>query len=112
MPPGMALIVTTRGSNYRCLEQIFMVPKGFEPSKFDCILSIFRYIISMYANIFATRYCNQLICMVSKVDNVYVVNLNSVAKSSLKCGYVLFTSRKAIIGPSYEMQLKHPRISV
>ena len=37
MPPGMALIVTLRGSNYRCLEQIFMVPKGFEPSKFDCI---------------------------------------------------------------------------
>ena len=30
MPPGMALIVTFRGSNYRCLEQIFMVPKGFE----------------------------------------------------------------------------------
>ena len=38
VPPGLALIVTFRGSNYRCLEQIFMVPKGFEPSKFDCIL--------------------------------------------------------------------------
>ena len=37
MSPGMALIVTLRGSNYRCLEQIFMVPKGFEPSKFDYI---------------------------------------------------------------------------
>ena len=36
MPPGMALIVTLRGSNYRCLEQIFMVPNGFEPSKIDC----------------------------------------------------------------------------
>ena len=36
MLPGVALIVTFRGSNYRCLEQIFMVPKGFEPSKFDC----------------------------------------------------------------------------
>ena len=36
MPPGVALIVTFRGSNNRCLEQIFMVPKGFEPSKFDC----------------------------------------------------------------------------
>ena len=39
MPLGMALIVTLRSSNYRCLEQIFMVPKGFEPSKFDCISS-------------------------------------------------------------------------
>ena len=37
VPPGVALIVTFRGSNYRCLKQIFMVPKGFEPSKFDCI---------------------------------------------------------------------------
>ena len=40
VPPGVALIVTFRGSNYRCLEQIFIVPKGFEPSKFD---RIFRY---------------------------------------------------------------------
>ena len=40
MPPGMALtcIVTLRGSNYLCLEQMFMVPKGFKPSKFDCII--------------------------------------------------------------------------
>ena len=37
VPPGVALIVTFRGSNYRCLEQIFMVPKGFEPLKFDYI---------------------------------------------------------------------------
>ena len=37
VPRGVALIVTFRGSNYRCLEQIFMLPKGFEPSKFDCI---------------------------------------------------------------------------
>ena len=35
VPPGVALIVTFQGSNYRCLEQIFMVPKRFEPSKFD-----------------------------------------------------------------------------
>ena len=36
MPPGMAPIVTILGSNNRCLEQICMVPKRFEPSKFDC----------------------------------------------------------------------------
>ena len=34
--PEVALIITFRGSNYHCLEQIFMVPKGFEPSKFGC----------------------------------------------------------------------------
>ena len=37
VPPGVALIVTFRGSNYCCLEQIIMIPKGFQPSKFDCI---------------------------------------------------------------------------
>ena len=28
MPPGVTPIVTFRGSNYRCLEQIFMVQRG------------------------------------------------------------------------------------
>ena len=36
VPSGVALIVTFRGSHYRCLEQIFMVPNGFEPLKCDC----------------------------------------------------------------------------
>ena len=38
MPPAMAPIVTLYGSNYHRLKQIFMVPKGFEPSQFDCML--------------------------------------------------------------------------
>ena len=37
MHPGVTPIVTFRGSNNRCLEQIFMVLNRFEPSKFDCI---------------------------------------------------------------------------
>ena len=40
VPLGVALLVTFQGSNYRCLEQIFMVSKGFEPSKFNCILML------------------------------------------------------------------------
>ena len=32
--------LTLNGSNYPCLEQISMVPKMFEPLKFDCILSV------------------------------------------------------------------------
>ena len=39
MPSGMALIVTLRGLNYACLEQIFMVPKGLEPSKFNYFIT-------------------------------------------------------------------------
>ena len=38
MPPDLALSSTLIGSNYPCLELIFMVPKVFEPLKFDCIL--------------------------------------------------------------------------
>ena len=37
MPPDLALLSTPTGSNYPCLELIFMVPKVFEPMKFDCI---------------------------------------------------------------------------
>ena len=36
MPPDPALSSTLIGSNYPCLELIFMVPKVFEPLKFDC----------------------------------------------------------------------------
>ena len=37
MPPDLVLLSTLIGSNYPCLELIFMVPKVFEPLKFDCI---------------------------------------------------------------------------
>ena len=37
MPPDLALLSTVIGSNYPCLELIFMVLNVFEPSKFFCI---------------------------------------------------------------------------
>ena len=45
MPSDLALLSTLIGSNYPCLKLIFMVPKVFEPLKFDCssFLSDFRY---------------------------------------------------------------------
>ena len=33
--PDLALLSTLIGSNYPCLELIFMVPEVFEPLKFD-----------------------------------------------------------------------------
>ena len=36
MSPDLALSSTRIGSNYPCLELIFMVPKVFELLKFDC----------------------------------------------------------------------------
>ena len=42
MRPDLALLSTLIGSNYPCLELIFMVPKVFEPLKFDCILLLTR----------------------------------------------------------------------
>ena len=53
--PGVALIVTFQGSNYRCLEHIFMVPKGFEPSKFDCICFLSNSLISLPAFVCTKR---------------------------------------------------------
>ena len=37
MPPDLALLSTLTDLNYPCLELIFIVPKVFEPLKFDCI---------------------------------------------------------------------------
>ena len=42
MPPDLALSATLIGSNYPCLELIFMVPKVFEPLKFDCNMQFYR----------------------------------------------------------------------
>ena len=36
-PSDLALSSSLIGSNYPCLELIFMVPQVFEPLKFDCI---------------------------------------------------------------------------
>ena len=38
LPPDLALSSTLIGSNYPCLELIFMVPKVFVPSKFYYII--------------------------------------------------------------------------
>ena len=35
--PDLARCLTLSGSNYPCLKQFSMVPKMFEPLKFDCI---------------------------------------------------------------------------
>ena len=43
MPPDLALSSTLIGSNYPCLEIIFMVPMVFEPLKFDCMYDNWRY---------------------------------------------------------------------
>ena len=48
MPPDLALLSTLIGSNYPCLELIFMVPKVFEPLKFDCSHYQHLYLISKF----------------------------------------------------------------
>ena len=40
IPPDQALWSTLISSNSPCLELIFMVPKVFEPLKFDCTLRL------------------------------------------------------------------------
>ena len=37
LPPDLALWLTLSGSNYPCLEQIYMVSKILELLRFDCI---------------------------------------------------------------------------
>ena len=44
LPPDLAPCITLNGTNYQNLEQIYMVPKMFEPLKFDCILFQWRWL--------------------------------------------------------------------
>ena len=46
MSSDLALLSTLIGSNYPCLELIFMVPKVFKPLKFDCICKAIRHYVS------------------------------------------------------------------
>ena len=48
MPSDQALLSTLIGSNYPGLELIFMVPKMFDPLKFDCI-SIIDFYIQLFS---------------------------------------------------------------
>ena len=48
MPPDLALLTTLTGSNYPCLELIFIVQKLFEPLKFDCILVVAHLLVFMF----------------------------------------------------------------
>ena len=41
MPSDLVLLSTLIGSNYPCLELIFMVPEVFEPLRFNCIGAIY-----------------------------------------------------------------------
>ena len=46
MPSDLALYSTLTGSNYPCLELVFMVPKVFKPLKFGCIRFLYFTLFS------------------------------------------------------------------
>ena len=41
LPTDLVLRLTLSGSNYSCLNQISMVPRMFEPLKFNCTVRLF-----------------------------------------------------------------------
>ena len=55
MPSDLTLLSTLIGSNYPCLELIFMAPKVFEPLEFDCIL---RFPVTDFVVIVSIRNLN------------------------------------------------------
>ena len=81
MPPDLAVLSTLIGSNYPCLELMFMVPRVFESLKFDSIsvlpfinevsfISLTLTVCVGYINIFssvalATRISGQVIVILS-----------------------------------------------
>ena len=53
MLPDLALLATLIGSNHPCLELILMVPKVFEPLKFDCTYQIYVFSYFLLVPLFA-----------------------------------------------------------
>ena len=51
MPPDLAQLSTLIGSNYPCLELIFMVPKVFEPMKVDCNINLVKIFYCLHASL-------------------------------------------------------------
>ena len=56
LPFDLAQWLTRSGSNYSCLEQISMVPKMFEPLKFDCTF-FFVYVCRAVKGLFIVKKC-------------------------------------------------------
>ena len=50
--------LTLNSSNYPCPEHIFIVPKVFEPLKFDCILYILNSLVMSNSRVFKTQELN------------------------------------------------------
>ena len=75
MPPDLALLSTLNGSNYPCLELIFMVPKVFEPLKFVCsyIGHTYKYMLSYTIYLDVCRYMSMYIRQFYKGDNFYEI---------------------------------------
>ena len=58
-PPGLPLKSTLIGSNYPSLELIFMVPKVFQPLKFDCISFLSPSALILFQRAFKPKMTNQ-----------------------------------------------------
>ena len=91
MPPDLALLSTLTGSNYPCLELIFMVPKVFEPLKFDCIC-----LLGPISRCFKTT--NELCCITVKVK-YSITKRYSMFEGDVKSGLIVQRSYNLDIMP-------------
>ena len=64
--PDLAPWLTLSGSNYPCLEQFSMVPKMFEPLKFDCMYTMWAYRINLETK-----------CVSSEIKHIIIITVMS-----------------------------------
>ena len=82
MPPDLVLQSTLIGSNYPCLELIFMVPKVFEPLKFDCS-AVLANAIPVHSSILSSKL---LYCLVLRFHLLCSVVSSLLNQTTLRCG--------------------------
>ena len=104
MPPDLALLSTLIGSNCPCLELIFMVPKVFEPLKFDCRAMILFFYLFLPIWKFQRK---------GKVGRKPTVNRNSNQKGQVRnsFSYMYFPKKTYVVTPHYNFLCKKHRLS-
>ena len=112
MPLDLALLSTLIGSNYPCLELIVMVPKVFEPLKFDCTYTSNKSLLFLHSKwVFhwCLRKCAQLLkerrCSLRSIFLSFLCSLRSIFLSFLCSLRSIFLS--LVVDSSLE-RLYHP----
>ena len=106
MPPDLSLLSTLLGSNYPSLELIFMVPKVFEPLKFDCICFFYALVMARPLSYFIEICFQHNIDFCNQTGNYFsAINFKSSFLYCFPCIIIVIIYGKQAHCDSYSVRL-------